>query len=52
MEKPDLIMVVKVRKFGNSYHVIIPREQVEALGLDRVKIEVYRLKKTREGSET
>lgn len=44
MEKPDLCMAAKVRKFGNSYHIIIQKEQVESLKLDRVRIEIYKVK--------
>lgn len=45
MEKPDLCMVAKVRKYGNSYHIIIQKEQVEELKLDKVRIEIYKLGK-------
>lgn len=43
-EKPDLRFIARVRKFGNSFHIIIPRLQAESLKTDKVRIEIYQLK--------
>jgi len=45
MAKPDLSFIAKVKKFGHSYHVILPKEQVESLKLQEVRLELYRLER-------